>query len=151
MQSGYHNLPSFGGVDQHDGERYRACEVEFDSVARSIKSELKNAYTPDAGIESYTRRVSFDGTVTVEENVVLTETKEIDFHMMLASEPQLLEEGEILLPEGRTLFYDTTLKAELEVFDPVGMNTKHSWGTDKLYRLHFRINADKCNVIFTIR
>ena len=151
MQSGYHNLPSFGGVDQHDGERYRACEVEFDSVARSIKSELKNAYTPDAGIESYTRRVSFDGTVTVEESVALTEAKEIDFHMMLAREPQLVKEGEISLPEGRTLFYDTALKAELEVFDPVGMNTKHSWGTEKLYRLHFRINTDKCNVIFTIR
>lgn len=151
MQSGYHNLPSFGGVDQRDGSRYKATEVEFDSDARSIKSQLKCAYPTEAGVESYVRRVSFDGTVTVEESVVLNEAKEIDFHMMLAKEPVLTREGEISLPEGRTLNYDTSLKAELEVFDPVGMNTKHSWGTEKMYRLHFKINTDKCNVTFTIR
>lgn len=151
MQSGYHNLPSFGGVDQRDGSRYKATEVEFDSDARSIKSQLKCAYPTEAGVESYVRRVSFDGTVTVEESVVLNEAKEIDFHMMLAKEPVLTQEGEISLPEGRTLNYDTSLKAELEVFDPVGMNTKHSWGTEKMYRLHFKINTDKCNVTFTIR
>lgn len=151
MQSGYHNLPSFGGVDQRDGSRYKATEVEFDSDARSIKSQLKCAYPTEAGVESYIRRVSFDGTVTVEESVVLNEAKEIDFHMMLAKEPVLTREGEISLPEGRTLNYDTSLKAELEVFDPVGMNTKHSWGTEKMYRLHFKINTDKCNVTFTIR
>lgn len=151
MQSGYHNLPSFGGVDQRDGSRYKATEVEFDSDARSIKSQLKCAYPTEAGVESYVRRVSFDGTVTVEESVVLNEAKEIDFHMMLAKEPVLTQEGEISLPEGRTLNYDTSLKAELEVFDPVGMNTKHSWGTEKMYRLHFKINTDKCNVTFTIK
>ena len=151
MQSGYHNLPSFGGVDQRDGGRYKATEVEFDSVARSIKSELRCAYPTEAGIESYTRRVAFDGTVTIEENVVLNEKKEIDFHMLLATAPTLTKEGEIALPEGRVLEYDKVLRAEIEEFDPVGMNTVHSWGTEKLYRLHFRINTDKCNVIFTIR
>ena len=151
MQSGYHNLPSFGGVDQHDGMRFAASEVAFDRENRSIRSELKKAYPAEAGIESYVRRVSFDGTVTVEESVVLSEAKEIDFHMILASEPKLLDGCEIALPEGRTLKYDESLSAELEAFDPVGMNTVHSWGTDKLYRLHFRIKADKCNVKFTIR
>ena len=151
MQSGYHNLPSFGGVDQHDGKRFAASNIVFDSEKRSISSELKNAYPSEAGIESYVRRVSFDGTVTVEESVVLSEAREIDFHMMLSREPKLLGGGKIALPEGRELSYDTSLDAELEVFDPVGMDTVYSWGTDKLYRLHFRINTDKCNVIFTIR
>ena len=151
MQSGYHNLPSFGGVDQRDGGKFRATETEFDPVARSIKTELKYAYPSEAGIESYVRRVSFDGTVTVEENVVLSEAKEIDFHMMLAKAPVLLEGSEIALPEDRVLTYDPSLTAELEEFDPVGMDTLHSWGAKKLYRLHFRINTDKCNVRFTIR
>ena len=151
MQSGYHNLPSFGGVDQRDGGKFRATETEFDPIARSIKTELKYAYPSEAGIESYVRRVSFDGTVTVEENVVLSETKEIDFHMMLAKAPVLLEGSEIALPEDRVLTYDPSLTAELEEFDPVGMDALHSWGTKKLYRLHFRINANKCNVRFTIR
>ena len=151
MQSGYHNLPSFGGVDQQDGRRFAASDIVFDPVARAIRSELKNAYPKEAGIESYVRRVSFDGTVTVEENVVLNEAKEIDFHMMLAREPKILDGGKVELPEGRVLSYDESLAAELEIFDPVGMNTVHSWKTDKLYRLHFRITSDKCNVIFTIR
>ncbi len=151
MQSGYHNLPSFGGVDQHEGGRFAASDVEIDSEKRSIKSELKNAYTPDAGIESYVRRVSFDTSVTIEESVILKEAKEIDFHIMLASEPKLLSDSEIALPEGRILTYDPSLEAELEIFDPVGMDTVGMWNTEKLYRLHFRINTDKCNVIFTIR
>ena len=150
MQSGYHNLPSFGGVDQHDGKRFAASDIVFDSEARSM-SELKGAYPDEAGIESYVRRVSFDGTVTVEESVTLNEAREIDFHMMLASEPKMLANGRIALPEGRELTYDTALSAEIEVFDPVGMDTVYSWGTEKLYRLHFKINTDKCNVIFTIR
>ena len=151
MQSGYHNLPSFDGVDQRDGGKFRATETEFDPVARSIKAELKYAYPSEAGIESYVRRVSFDGTVTVEENVVLSEAKEIDFHMMLAKAPMLLEGSEIALPEDRVLTYDPSLTAELEEFDPVGMDALHSWGTKKLYRLHFRINTNKCNIRFTIR
>ena len=151
MQSGYHNLPSFGGVDQKDGKRYSAVDVIFDSEARSITSELKNAYPAEAGIESYQRRVSLDGTVTVEENIKLTEVKEIDFHLMLASQPEIVLDGVISLPEGRMLSYDASLSVEVECFDPVGMDTVHAWNTEKLYRLHFRKTADKCNVTFTIR
>ena len=151
MQSGYHNLPSFGGVDQKDGKRYSAVDVIFDSEARSITSELKNAYPAEAGIESYQRRVLFDGTVTVEENIKLTEAKEIDFHLMLASQPEIVSDGVISLPEGRILSYDASLSVEVECFDPVGMDTIHAWNTETLYRLHFRITTDKCNVTFTIR
>ena len=151
MQSGYHNLPSFGGVDQTDGKRYSAVDVIFDSEARSITSELKNAYPAESGIESYQRRVSFDGAVTVEENIKLTEVKEIDFHLMLASQPEIVSDGVISLPEGRTLSYDASLSVEVECFDPVGMDTAYAWNTEKLYRLHFRKTADKCNVTFTIR
>jgi hypothetical protein len=151
MQSGYHNLPSFGGVDQRDGKRYSANDVIFDSEARAISSELKNAYPVEAGIESYQRRVSFDGTVTIEESIKLAEPKEIDFHLMLASQPEIISDGTISLPEGRTLSYDTSLSAEIECFDPVGMDTVHAWDTEKLYRLHFKITTDKCNITFTIR
>ena len=152
MQSGYHNLPSFGGIDQHDGDKYRSTEKVFSESERSITSELKYAYPTEAGIESYKRTASLsDGTVTVTEDISLTEAKEIDFHLMLASKPEILEGGKIALPEGRTLTYDTSLTAELEEFDPVGMSAEGSWGTKVLYRLHFRTNTNKCNVKFTIK
>lgn len=152
MQSGYHNLPSFDGIDQHDGKNYFATDKQFSEQSRSISSELKHAYPKEAGIESYVRRVSLSGgTVTVSESIKLCDKREIDFHLMLASKPEIAKDGKVLLPEGRTLTYDTSLTAELEEFDPVGMDAKHSWGTDVLYRLHFKINTDKCNVEFTIR
>ena len=67
-----------------------------------------------------------------------TEAKEIDFHLMLASEPKHIQVGKISLPMGMTLTYDKSLEAEIETFDPVGMDTNHAWGTDKLYRIHFK-------------
>ena len=151
MQSGYHNLPSFDGIDQRDGARYKATNVTFDSAKRSITSELKYAYPEEACVDSYIRSVSLDGVVRIEESVTLAEACEIDFHLILSSEPKLTGNGKIELPEGRVLEYDTSLSATLEIFDPVGMDTVHAWESDKLYRLHFRINTDKCNVIFTIR
>ena len=71
--------------------------------------------------------------------------------MKISAMPTLVKEGKISLPEGMTLSYDKKLAVEIEEFDPVGMYTQNAWGTDKLYRIHFRINTDKCNVKFTIR
>lgn len=152
MQSGYHNLPSFGGVDQKDGTQYKATDVSYNEKTHTLKAELREAYLPDAGIKSYTREISMqDGVVTLTENVNLSEAKEIDFHMMTCVKPEIKKNGTIALNMGRVLTYDTLLKAEVEEFDPVGMTTMHSWNTEKLYRIHFRIKTDKCNVTFTIK
>jgi hypothetical protein len=152
MQSGYHNLPSFGGVDQKDGERYSATNKQFSEAERSLSSELKYAYPAEAGIESYVRRVALSGgVVTIDEAITLCEVKEIDFHLMLSARPSVISGNEISLPEGRTLYFDPSLTVEVEEFDPIGMETKNTWGSDKLYRLHFKIKTDKCNVTFTIK
>ena len=152
MQSGYHNLPSFDGIDQKDGSCYKSEDVQFDESASKISVEMRSAYTKDAGIKSYVRTTSLcDGVITVEESVSLDKARLIDFHMMLAKQPTISTPGEILLPEGRTLTYDASLTADVEEFDPVGMDTKHAWGTDKLYRIHFTVKAKKCNVTFTIK
>ena len=152
MQSGYHNLPSFDGIDQKDGVRFAATDKQFSEEERSISSELKYAYPAEAGIESYVRRIALTGgIVTVDESITLAEVKEIDFHLMLAKKPAILKDGVISLPEGRTLVYDPSLKSEIEEFDPIGMDTQSSWGTEVLYRLHFKINTNKCNVKFTIK
>lgn len=133
------------------GAKFTSTDKAFSESEKAISSELKCAYPDNAGIESYVRRVSLSGgTVTVTEDIKLDSKKEIDFHLMLSKKPELLENGKIALPEGRTLRYDTSLTAELEEFDPVGMDTKSAWDTEVLYRLHFRINTDKCNVTFTI-
>ena len=152
MQSGYHNLPSFDGVDQMNGRRYTATDVKFDTEARSISSELREAYLPEAKIKSYVREIGMSGgTVIIKENILLEERKNIDFHIMTSVEPKIIEDGKILLNKDRVLCYDTVLKAEVETFDPVGMETKSAWETEVLYRIHFTINTDICNVTFTIK
>lgn len=152
MQSGYHNLPSFGGVDQKDGARYRATDVSFDESARSIRLELRDAYLPEAKIDSYVREMSLSGDeVLICENISLAEKKEIDFHMMTSVKPEIEKDGKILLNMGRVLEYDPSLTAEIEVFDPIGMDTKNSWGTEVLYRIHFKIYGDICKVKFVIK
>ncbi len=152
MQSGYHNLPSFNGVDQRDGERYRATDVLYNEEKHELTSELRSAYPPEASIDSYIRRIGMEnGIVTLTESVRLTKVCDIDFHMVLAQCPSITKDGTVSLPEGRTLTYDTSLTAEIEEFDPVGMSTKEQWNTEKLYRLHFGIKADNCNVTFTIK
>ena len=153
MQSGYHNLPSFGGVDQHNGEQYKATNISYDEKSRSIKCELKEAYLPEAEIDSYVRECSMNenGVVTVTEDVSLKAAKEIDFHMMTSVRPEIAKPGIISLNMGRTLEYSTELDASIEEFDPVGMDTKSAWQTEKLYRIHFKINTDKCHLVFTIR
>lgn len=151
MQSGYHNLPSFDGVDQMAGGSFAASEKAFDESGRSITCELKGAYPAESAIESYVRSVSLkDGVVRVDERVALSGAKEIDFHMMLCVKPEKIEDGKIALPEGRLLTYDKSLNAKIEELDPVGMDTKGAWGTSVLYRLHFTINTNKCNLTFTI-
>ncbi|XUY28754.1 heparinase II/III domain-containing protein [Agrobacterium sp. rho-8.1] len=59
MQSAFHNLPSFGGVMQMDGEAFAARDfkVDFAQEKAEISLDLASAYAPDAGVRSYTRTV----------------------------------------------------------------------------------------------
>ena len=151
MQSLYHNLPSFDGVGQVNGARYASKDEKYDKDARSLTLELKDAYADECGIVSYTRRGSLkDGVVTINESVELTEEKLIDFVFLTHREPTL-EGNTVMLTEGVKLEFDPSLTAEIEPFDPVGLNAETAWGTSVLYRLHFKIKSNKCNVTFIIR
>ena len=152
MQSLYHNLPSFDGVGQLNGEKYASKDEVYNKDARSLTLELANAYADECGIVSYVREGALrDGVVTIRESIKLKEEKLIDFAMLTHREPLLIGEMQIGLTEGVILEFDPSLTAEIEPFNPVGLNAPQAWGTDTLYRLHFRIKTDKCNVTFTIR
>ena len=138
MQSGYHNLPSFDGVDQMQGRRYEAKLLELCEDKKLMKVDLTAAYTEEAGIESYVRTSQLtEGKVTVTDSFRYKtegEHKTV-FNLMTHVEPQLLEDGRIALAEGRTLSVDSRLKAEIESFVSEGLNSTGSWGTPTLYRI----------------
>ncbi|MBQ9084977.1 MAG: heparinase II/III-family protein [Clostridia bacterium] len=151
MQSGYHNLPSFGGVDERAGSIYRSTDEQFEEGIPSYAMQLKEAYPEAAGIVSYVRRGTLDGEkVIITDTVELTEEKEIDFHLMSHVAPVLNDNGTISLAEGKVLTYDPATTPEIEEFAPVGMNTKGSWETETIWRIHLRVTAKSGSYTITI-
>lgn len=59
MQSGWHNLPTFGGVQQKDGPQYRAQDVRvsLDGPLASLSMELAAAWPGEAKLESFRRTI----------------------------------------------------------------------------------------------
>jgi hypothetical protein len=62
MQSAYHNLPAINGQMEMNGRQYEARNVTFERRQNGIKFglNLENAYTEEAGIQSFRRNVEFD-------------------------------------------------------------------------------------------
>lgn len=73
MQSGYHNLPTIDGLDQHAGASYKATGLKtlMTEQKTSISMELSTAYPLKNQKLSYVRKVSFD---KVQGCIVLTDT-----------------------------------------------------------------------------
>ena len=153
MQSGYHNCPSFAGIDQLNGRKYFSEVLEISEEKKLLKIDATAAYPPESGLESYTRSVCLDGSaVRLNDTFAYQEGKggETDFHLMCCVEPVITAPGKIALAEGMTLSYDTALEASVETFDPVGLNAKGAWKTDMLYRIHFKTNATKGSFDFVV-
>ena len=152
MQSGYHNLPSFDGVDQKEGARFTSKDDVFDSENKTFTTDITNAYPESAGVVSFIRTSALTGgTVTVTDKIRLSGEKKIDMHLMSAFKP-VIEGEKILLAEDRVLTYPKELlTAEVEEFDPVGMNAKSAWGTEKLYRIHLTATAAEIEYTLTVK
>lgn len=59
MQSAWHNLPAFGGVQQLPGAEYAARDIRL--LANGIEGDLAGAYPPIEGLGFYRRRFVLDG------------------------------------------------------------------------------------------
>ncbi len=151
MQSLYHNLPSFDGIGQNNGAQYRSKNEMYNKEERSLSLDLSDAYNDECGILTYIRKGSLqNGAITIVDNIFLSDEKCIDFIFITHEKPEM-KDGTIALAQDCTLHYDTELRVEIEQFDPIGMNTVSAWGTDVLYRLHFMINTNKCDLKFVIK
>lgn len=151
MQSGYHNLPIFGGECEKPGQNYASRDEQYDEEKKSISMELAGAYSTTAGINSFVREASLNGNViTVTDKIDLGHECEVDFIFMTHVEPTV-GDGELTLAEGCTLAYDPRLTCEVEIFDPVGMDSVTKWGTEKFYRIHLKTTTSSGEYTFTVR
>ncbi len=147
MQSAYHNLPAVNGVQQREGQDFRASDVAYraDDEAAELTMDIAGAYPPQAGIESWRRTCRLrrrEGVVEIVDQFALTApTKEIVLSVMTPAAPRIEADGAIRLGLSGAelaLGYDGALfQASVEEL-PVEDERLRGWWGEKVFRILLR-------------
>lgn len=143
MQSAYHNLPTIGGVMQHNGVRYAATDRKYssDDNRATYSFNIAKAYPEDAGVTSWVRTVTLDrrlNKIVVQENFRLEKAVPVSLSVMT---PRVVTLGSSVLmlasQQGKVtqLKYDAAAlmpKVETIQLEDAGLRT--SWGP-QIYRI----------------
>ena len=160
MQSGYHNLPTICGFDEHDGAEYRAQDVTADLTGTnpSISMELATAYPVGemqakgtiSGVLTYRRTVTLkkpENTVILEDH---TNTGDVILNFITYTNPTLQDPamgtaddatsaaltGALTVGEATLLWTGAELLA-IETLPITDARLKTAWDHD-LYRIRLR-------------
>ena len=92
MQSAFHNLPTFEGVQQCAGEAFaaRGVEVDIGDVASSIVMDIAGAYPREAGVAHYRRSVRLIKGEAIEIVDTHAGTRQPELSLMVCEQPALL-------------------------------------------------------------
>lgn len=135
MQSGYHNLPAFEGVDQQAGAQFAATEVDVRLAAHSasIGMELAHAYPEEAGVRSYRRTVRLDkgGSVTITD--IHHGSRAATLSLMLSEQPVVSAEG-IAVGDLGTIRLSGALTPRVEEIEIADARLRQAW-PGVLYRV----------------
>jgi len=146
MQSAYHNLPTVGGVMQHEGVEYAASDRKYQTSDEraTVSFDIASAYPKDAGIKSWIRTVTLDRVhdrVIVEENFELTHEAPISLSVMTPRVPSVDGEGRIAMKlaagDGKTAllkFDSAALSPDLEKIPLADQHLREDWG-EEIYRI----------------
>lgn len=146
MQSAYHNLPTIGGVMQHDGVQYKATERKYSSndERATYSFNISEAYPEEAGVKSWVRTVTLDrqlNKVVIEENFELEKAVPITLSVM-TSRVTTPGSGVLSLAsataQGKAtlLKYDAAaLMPKVETIELKDAGMRMSWGP-QIYRIH---------------
>ena len=160
MQSGYHNLPTICGFDEHDGAEYRAQDVTavLTGANPSISMELATAYPVGemqakgtvSGVLTYRRTVTLkkpENTVILEDH---TNTGDVILNFITYAKPTLQDPamgtaddatsaaltGALTVGEATLLWAGAELLA-IETLPITAARLKTAWDHD-LYRIRLR-------------
>ena len=145
VQSAWHNCAKLNGFDQHDGDDYKAqiLDCQLGEEITTLSMELKGAYVPEAGIESYIRTFTMDkenSVWTVTDDVKMKEPSEIETHFISINEPKIFADHvEIPVDETHTAIvtFDADKMActmDTHAFDHE--SRWQYWERDIVYRIH---------------
>lgn len=136
MQSSWHNLPAFDGVQQAPGAEYAASGIRTGPC--SISAELAGAWPPVEGLESYRRTVSVsEQGVTVQD--VTDWPGQVELTLMTQARPVPAKDGLHLEKLGRICFDPDTVEAAVQPVPITDPRLRTAW-PEEIYRitLHFR-------------
>lgn len=150
MQSAYHNLPTIGGVMQHNGVQYRATERKYssDDDRATYSFNISEAYPKEAGVTSWVRTVTLDrraNKVEIEEDFKLEKAVPVSLSVMTprsaAPGPGVLT---LSLASGKgkatLLKFDAdVLASKIETIKLEDPGLRESWGP-QIYRILLNSN-----------
>lgn len=138
MQSGYHNLPTIDGLDEHDGAAYRATDVStrFEENTASISMELANAYPFPAGKHSYVRSVVFDKSGDCITLTDTTDSKDVILNFITYDKPEFTGNC-IQIGSASVQFHGAELLA-VETLPITDRRLQTAWDHD-LYRIRLKM------------
>jgi len=145
MQSSYHNLPTVGGVMEHDGVEYEATERKYETNDKQavVSFDIASAYPKEAGIKNWNRTVTLDrgqDRISILEAFDLERTLPVSLSIMTPRIPTV--EGRSVtfkLAEGsgracRLDLHLTPLDIKVETIKLSDAGLRESWG-DQIYRV----------------
>jgi hypothetical protein len=153
MQSAFHNLPTVGGVMQHDGITFRATDLHYETTdaLAVFRANLATTYPKEANIRRWIRTLTLDrgkGIVGISEDFALGKPVDLSLSLMTALEPILQSDGVRI---GRTLlaFNPRELKPAVERIAITDDALQHSWGA-AVYRLRLNSTAPVAQATWTL-
>ncbi|MBN9305733.1 MAG: heparinase [Devosia sp. 67-54] len=149
MQSAWHNLPSFGGVMQHDGAAFAARDVEVTLAAEraAIEMDIAGAYPPEAALRAYRRRVVLERGAGVEIEDFADGDLAAELSLMFARRPELAA-GEIVLPGLATIAVTGAGAMRLEEVPIADARLRQAW-PDRLYRVLLPFAGGRLRLLIT--
>ena len=150
MQSAYHNLPTVRGIQQRNGEEFRASDISYraDDCAAELSLDIARAYPTEAGVRSWRRtcrlvRGADSRAEVVDEFIVEPGTQDISLSLMTGCAAEMAGTAAIRLrTQGHTLLL-TFDGAVLHRVDTIPLDDAHlrsAWG-ERLYRILLKPRA----------
>jgi hypothetical protein len=135
MQSGFHNLPRFEGIDQEAGAGFAARDVRVDlgDTRAEIAMDIAGAYPADAGVSRYRRVVTLKKGRGVEIVDRHEGARRAELSLMFSVRP-VLSDGLILVGGRATIALvgaGTMRLEEIPVADP---RLRQAW-PERLFRV----------------
>ena len=136
MQSAWHNLPTFDGIQQLPGAEYAAREVH--TTENSITAELAGAYPPIPGLTTYRRCVSAsEQSITLRDETDYPGT--VDLTLLTEQQPAATADGFAVGTLGGIRFDPEKVAAKVTPVPITDPRLRTAW-PETIYRitLHFK-------------